>query len=249
MTTGRAKAAGDRVDGLMEEATRALTGGRYADAERMALEGLQHAHQALDYERMARVLMPLQEARRLRRQQAADVKKITRLASYSDLEAYLTGNKTIQPGCYLIEPPLVGADGRELRERALAEDVPVFVIVHEPITRLNQWPIVMVGPVTVRTRLSPPKKVDVTWMLQAGEALGDHALAQIDPSDDAITRVEHLIELLSTVVDHEKLHQALHAACVEAHAYVLANPKKRGRPIKEEGDDDFAEEEAAEADL
>lgn len=242
MTTGRAKTAGDRIDELMEEATLSLTSGRYADAERMSLEALQLAHQALDYERMARVVLPLQEARRLRRQQSSDVKKVHRLASYAELEAYLTGNKAIQPGCYLIEPPLVGADGRELRERALAEDISVFVVVREPETRLNQWPIVMVGPVTVRTRLSPPKKADVSWILQAGEALGDHALAQIDPTDDAVARVEHLLELLSTVLDHEKLHQALIATCQEAHAAILAAPKKRGRPKKEE-DDDFPDEE------
>ncbi|MBL8747239.1 MAG: hypothetical protein JNK58_12900 [Phycisphaerae bacterium] len=242
MTTSRARTAGDRIDELMEEASQALIAGRYADTERLALEALLQAHQALDYERMARVLLPLQESRRLRRQQASDVKKVTRLSSYADLEAYLTGNKTIQRGCYLIEPPLVGADGRELRERALSEDVPVFVIVREPETRLNQWPIVMVGPVTVRTRVSPPKKVDVAWMLQAGEALGDHALTQVDPADDAIARVEHLLEMLSTVADHEKLHQALIAACLEAHALVLATPKKRGRPRKEDQDDDFPED-------
>lgn len=239
--TGRAKTAEDRIDQLMEEATQALTSGRYAEAERLALEGLQAAHTALDYERMSRVLLPLQEARRLRRQQASDVKKVHRLASYAEIEAYLTGNKTIQPGCYLLEPPLVGADGRELRERALSEDVSVAVIVREPVTRLNQWPIVMVGPVTVRARVTPPKKVDVSWMLLAGEALGDHALAQVDPTDDAVGRVEHLLELLSTIADHEKLHQTLVAACVEAHAVILATPKKKGRPRKEAGDDEFRE--------
>lgn len=239
--SARAKTVENQIDQLMEDATQALASGRYAEAERLALEGLQHAHQALDYERMARAVLPLQESRRLRRQQAADVKKIQRLSSYSELEAYLTGNKAMPAGCYLIEPPLVGADGRELRERALAEDVPVVVIVREPITRLNHWPIVMVGPVTVRTRVSPPKKPDVSWMLRAGEALGDHALASVDPTDDAAGRVEHLLELLSAVVDHEKLHQALRAACEETHAYILANPKKRGRPRKEE-EDDFPED-------
>ncbi len=239
--TGPAKTADDRIDPLMEEASLALTSGRYAEAERLSLEGLQSAHQALDYERMARVLLPLQEARRLRRQQASDVKKVHRLASYAEVEAYLTGNKAIQPGCYLIEPLLVGADGREIRERALSEDVSVAVIVREPVTRLNQWPIVMVGPVTVRTRVTPPKKVDVAWMLYAGEALGDHALAQVDPADHAVGRVEHLLELLSTIADHEKLHQSLIAACLEAHAVILATPKKRSRPRKVE-DDEFPEE-------
>lgn len=246
MSTGRTKAAESRTDQLMDDASQALVSGRYAEAERLSLEGVQQAHHAQDFERMARAIMPLQESRRLRRQQAADVKKVTRLASYSDLEGYLTGNKTIQPGCYLIEPPLVAADGRELRERALAEDVSVFVLVHEPLTRLGHWPIVMVGPVTIRTRVAPPKKLDVAWLLQAGEALGDHAISLLDPNDDPVSRVDHLLEMLSTVMDHEKMHQVLHDACVEAHAYVLANPKRRGRPSKPSVDDEFSDEEESE---
>lgn len=241
--TGRAKATEQNIDQVMEEAAQALTSGRYAEAERLSLEAFNEAHSAFDYERMARILLPLQEARRQRRQQAADVKKLTRLASYSDLEALLTGAKPIHPGCYLIEPLLVAADGRELRERALADDVPVFVLVREPLTRLGQWPIVAVGPVTVRTRVAPPKKPDVSWVLRTGEELGDAALARIESTDSAATRVERLTELLAAIPDHEKIHQALMAACEAAHHEAANRPKKRERPRKIEDDDPFADEE------
>ncbi len=246
--TERIKAVGSRVDQLMESATAALTSGRYAEAERLAQDALQEAHQASDYERMARVLLPLEEARRLRRQEAADVKKVHRIKTTEELEAYLTGNKAIKPGCYLLEPPaLVGNDGRELRERALAEDVSAFVIVHEPKTRLNKWPIVAVGPEIVRTFVDPPKRIDVQWMMQTGEALGDYALAGSDPAADAAVRAERLFDLLATVMDHDKMHQALMDACNAAHAEILAAPpKKRGRPQRID-DDDFVDEEEAEA--
>lgn len=227
--TGRTKSAASKSDRLMDEASSALAQSRYCEAERLCVEALHGAHEALDYERMARILLPLQEARRLRRQAASDVKKAHRLASYADLEALLTGSKVIAPGCVLLEPPLVGADGRELRERAISEGAAVFVVVREPVTRAGEWPIVAVGPVTVRTRLEPPRKVDVAWMLRAGEALGDAALARVDPRDNVTNRVERLIELLAAVVDHEKLHEALRAACESAHHEILANPKKSPR--------------------
>lgn len=227
--TGRAKGVDSKVDRLMEEASEALAAGRYIDCERTAVEALHHAHRAGDYERMARILLPLQEARRQRRQQAADVKKVARIRSYSELEALLTGAKPIKPGCYLLEPPLVGVDGRELREKALADGVPVFVLVREPLTKLGQWPIVEVGPVTVRTRVAPPKRIDVAWMMRAGEVLGDSALATVDPLEGPADRVDHLMDLLSAVVDHEKLHQALEEACRAAHAEAVVNPRKADR--------------------
>jgi hypothetical protein len=54
---------------------------------------------------------------------------------------------------------------------------------------------------------------DLTWFLSTGEALGDAALARIDPKDPAQWRVDDLLEMLDAVPDHEKLHQALAAAC------------------------------------
>jgi hypothetical protein len=247
--TAKPKAAESRADRLMEDASRALAGARYGDAERIAADALHHAHQESDYERMARIVLPLQEARRLRRQQAADVKKVTRIDAYEDLEPLLTGTKPIKPGCYLIEPMLVGADGRELRDRALADDVPVFVINREPPDALNRWPIVAVGPVTVRTRLQPPKKLDVAWMLAAGEALGDAALARLDPADDAASRADHLVELLAAVIDHEKLHQALIAACEEAARDAAAAPKKRPRAaVAAAADDEWGDEDSRDPD-
>lgn len=242
--SARAKAQSDKIDRLMEEASDALVAVRYFDAERMCVEALSLAHQVHDYERMGRILMPLQESRRQRRQIACDVKKLIRIEVYSDLEALLTGAQPIKPGCYLLSPPLVGADARELRERALADNIPVLVAAREPETRVGLWPIVTVGPLTVRTRIPPPKKIDASWVQKACESLGDAAVAQIDPGECAADRVDHAMELLAAVVDHEKLHQALRAACEEAHRDAVdeaARPKRvNNRKLAEE--EDFADE-------
>lgn len=224
----------------MERASEALTGTRYFECEALCVEALAIAHSTQDYERMARILLPLQEARRQKRQLAQDAGKVRRLSSPEEIEPLLNESKRIEAGFYLIEPPLVGADGRELREKANAAEVPVCIVVREPETQTGQWPVVMVGPVTVRTRVSPAgKKVAVRWMLEAGEALGDRAIASVDAGLCAADRVERLYELLATVVDHEKLHQALERACLEAmHEPALSNGKSRPAATAEGGSDE-----------
>jgi hypothetical protein len=242
--SARAKAQSDKIDRLMEEASEALVAMRYFDAERTCVEALSLAHQGHDYERMGRIVMPLQEARRQRRQMACDVKKLIRIEVYSDLEVLLTGAQAIKPGCYLLAPPLVGADARELRERALADNIPVLVAAREPETRLGLWPIVTVGPLTVRTKIPPPKKIDASWVQKACESLGDAAVAQIDPGECAADRVDHVMELLAAVVDHEKLHQSLRSACDEAHrdAVEEAARPKRASNRKVEEEEEFVED-------
>lgn len=244
--SARLKTLLDKADRLMEEASEALVATRYFDCERKASEALALVHQSHDYDRMGRIVLPLQEARRLRRQLACDVKKVVRVDSYPELEGLMTGAKPIKPGCYLLEPPLVGADGRELREKALSADIPVLVIVREPQSRLGLIPIVAVGPFTIRTKVDPPKKVDVAWIQSAAEALGDDALSLVDPEECAADRVDHIIDLLAAFPDHEKLHQALAAACTEAHHDVLTAPPKRTRSAaadEKEADELDAEDE------
>ena len=213
MPDSKPRKGASRVDALMERASAALARSKYFECERLAAEALELAHAAHDYQRMARILLPLQEARRNRRLAALDLGKVT------VLEEMPGEGEAIKPGCYLIQPPLVGADGRELRERALASDVPVVVVVREPKTRVGLWPVVMIGPVTVRARIRPPKaesKIDLAWLTAAGEALGDAAIDEVDPEIPVVERIVALLDRLNTVVDHEKLHQRLMDACHEA---------------------------------
>ncbi|MHC4996015.1 MAG: hypothetical protein ACYTGQ_13285, partial [Planctomycetota bacterium] len=61
-----------QIDTLMEEASEALAHTDYFRCEKRCLQALALARDDNDYERYARILLPLQEARRLRRQAAAD---------------------------------------------------------------------------------------------------------------------------------------------------------------------------------
>lgn len=228
------KSATSAVDRLMEEASEHLVATRYFEAERAAAQALKLAHETHDYDRMARITLPLQEARRQKRLLAADTGKLVRVDSYELIDRFNRSSKNVTPGVYLLEPPLVGADGRDLRDRLDHLEMPAIVVVREPKTQLGQWPVVMIGPITVRVRIPAPKKdkPDIPWMLAAAEAMGEEALASLDPEYTSVERVEHLIMRLATLPDHEKLIQALGEACRGAVIEVAAGidlAKKKAR--------------------
>lgn len=218
----------------MEEASRALVECRYFDAERLCDSALQRAFAAHDYDRMARILLPLEEARRQKRDLAFDANKVVVVHN-----ALPTG-RALTAGCYLVCPPRVGADGRALREAADRKKVPTIIVVREPTTRDGMWPIVALGPVTVRIRVKPPAAparrrkrkagrrtapggngaLEPTeavpgreWFLRANEQLGDAAIASVPAELEPAARVEELMMRLAAQPDHEKLHQALGEAC------------------------------------
>ncbi len=206
----RSKAA-ERIDELMERAGMALSATRYFECEALGQEALELAFRVGDYERMSRLLMPLEEARRQIRMLAADAGVVGRLEEMSE-ESF-----ELKSGCWLIEPLLVGADGRELRRQAAEQEIPVIVIIREPKTQLGLWPIVAVGPSTTRAYVKPPKgDPDVEWFLDAGEALGDAALEGVDPMAPITNQVNALFDALCTLRDHDRLHQALAAVSVQA---------------------------------
>jgi hypothetical protein len=235
-----------KIDGMMEQASQALVSRDYFAAEKLALSALRRAHHDADYERMARILMPLQEARRQKREMAMDAKK----AFVVDGE--IPQGKALVSGCYLVCPPRVGADGRMLRDMADEKKVPVFVLVREPLTRDGLWPIVAVGPVTVRTKVeayvAPPAKMSapvkgkgkvekdaatvgvaappMKWFAATGEALGDEAIGQVAVTLPAAARVDLLMDRLESVQHHEKLHQRLEEACRDS----LVEPPRKRKP-------------------
>lgn len=243
-----------KIDALMEQASSALVKRNYFEAERLASSALRRAYTVGDYERMSRIILPLQEARRQKRDLAMDSGKIF------VIDAELPQGRTLQPGCYLVSPPRVGVDGRLLRELADERQVPTIVIVREPPSRDGLWPIVAVGPVTVRTKVAPPppkplpkgkpgkktttKKTAATpeaaphaqpaepmptsaWFISTSEALGDAAIAQVAATLPAASRVDALMDRLEAHPDHEKLHQRLAQACRDA----LQEPARKRRAI------------------
>jgi len=204
------------TDASLEEAMSALAAGHYLRCETLAAEALRKGHQHQAYDRMSRIVLTLMEARRHKRQMATAVRKIRRLHDEEEMRAILEGEQEITPGCYLIEPMLVAADGRELREKANAEGIATLIVVREPQTQLGLWPVVMVGPETVRTQVHPPKRISSAWMLTASEALGRDAAARVDTQASPAEQVDHLMDLIETAVDSEELHQMLERACRDA---------------------------------
>lgn len=204
-----------RIDDLMDKASEALSQTAYFQAERMAHKALLMAFDTGDFERMARITMPLREARRLRLQLALDVGRITILE-----EQPITEEMKIESGCYLVQPPCVGADSRRVRMAALQQEIPVAIICREPLTMLRLCPIVATMPgKSYRAKIDPPDDPaapDMAWFTMALEAIGDAAIESIDLEKPAPRRVENLLECLDAVGEHERLHQALEETCRQA---------------------------------
>ena len=204
------------VNSLMSKAQQALSCNHWFEAERLCARALDMARSEGDFNLMARILLPLQEARRQRMQAAFDSRKLV------ILDEPMGDERQLETRCYLVQPPLVGADTRRLRLLALEREVPAMFLCREPKTQLGLCPIVAIGQVTVRTRIEPPKKwdkPDLAWYVEACELLGDAAIETLDRTAEPARQVDALLERLDAVPDHEKLHQVLAEVCKEAARY------------------------------
>ena len=213
------------VTSLMTKAQQALARNHWFEAERMCTRALDMARNEGDFNLMARIVLPLQEARRQRMQLALDSKKIVIVDEPSVEE------RKIEAKCYLVQPPLVGADARRMRLLALEREIPAMFLCREPKTQLGLCPVVAIGQVTVRTRIDPPRKwdkPDLAWYVAACEQLGDAAIETLDRTAEPARQVDALLERLDAVPDHEKLHQVFAEVCKEAaHYYVDSDAPPR----------------------
>lgn len=238
------------VNSLMTKAQQALSRSHWFEAERLCARALDIARNEGDFNMMARIVLPLQEARRQRMQIAFDSKKIV------ILDEPVAEERALEAKCYLIQPPLVGADARRLRLAALEHEIPAIFLCREPKTQVGLCPVVAIGQVTVRTRIDPPKKwekPDLAWFIQACEKLGDAAIETLDRTAEPARQVDALLERLDAVPDHEKIHQALAEICKEAaqhygegeapaRAAVKVRTGEQARPDIPDSDDDEGEE-------
>lgn len=211
----------------MEEATGALTSGRYLEAALMCRETLKLARAEHDFERMHRICMPLLEAQRYLRQDALDSGVIHIIASSGDIPG--------SPGseCYLFAPNFVGADALRFRNAAHDAGIAPFVLTREPTTSKNQWPIVGVAQRVVRVRIDPPEHdtPNPKWFSWAGEQLGDQAIRDAldagEPDDPRAWIVDDFLDRLDACPEHEKFIMALAKACADAVGQPLPTTKRR----------------------
>ncbi len=210
-TSAKRASAQRRMDELMERASLALSRMEWEAVETAASEALEVAHRQHDYQRMARMLLPLQEARRQRRLKALDEHVVVLLEDPMPVEEV-----ALEPGCWLVCPPFVGMDAVQLRERSIKERVPMLIVTREPTTRAGAWPLVAVGPRVFRVKAKPPRDLTPGWFEDAIEALAEEAIAGIDAALPAWERVDDLMDVLLALPESERAHQALAQACQEA---------------------------------
>lgn len=234
------------IDAMMERASAALVAAKYFECEKLCQRGLSAAWRARDVERLSRICLPLQESRRLIRQQATDAAQAGAIVVMSRSTDFPTKPG---PGFYLAQPPLIGADARRIRDLLWSRQVPSLVLAREPMTQTKRWPIVAVGERSVRVQVEPPAGVTWTgqgvrrdegtptptpeWFLATAESIGDAAFKAIDQRLPAIWRVEDLLIALDAFPDHEKLHQHLADACraaMQEPAPTVMRPRNDGPP-------------------
>ncbi len=164
----------------MEDASRKLAELDYPACERLCLQALRAAEQAGDYGRIARLLMPLAEARRQRRQIAVDAGVF--------IPRDLSADEILQAhrrGCVLLtKPPYTDADEKALRDAALAEGRSVEVL--------------LLDEAGLRAAF-----------LRAMDQRGDAILASLRRDLSNAERVSAILEQLDRIGDHEIAHQRL----------------------------------------
>lgn len=228
-----------QLDALMEAASQALGRMHYLRCEALCLEALSVARLCGEWSYYARILLPLQEARRQRRLIAAD--GVIRLGT-----AQLGGDpvlwlRRVNPGCLVLTQPhdnkmarqiLAAVSRRHLYvEILLAHNAPsdkkwtlcpingpkvTCVVDAPPQDWIDQW----LGPRADRRAGGQEQVVQegqpgstgpgpADWFLDACEGLGNAALDQVKVPLGDPRRVWILERCLQVVTDHEILHQAL----------------------------------------
>ena len=105
-----------------------------------------------------------------------------------------------EPGIHLITAPQVGADARRLLTAGLEHGVPVLALAREPMTKLGERPVAILGRgVVVRTRIEPEKDADrpsLEWWKMAFSALVEAAQRADDPTASPERRLEIMLDRL-----------------------------------------------------
>lgn len=185
------------IDDIMERASQSLAQMDYLTTEALCLDALVEARAAGDWSYYARILLPLQEARRQRRMIACDA-------------GVRLGPSMPTAGVAVLTHPSSREEAKVLRRAAHAERRYVEVMFIDNPADASHWTVRSYdGPDVACEVGSPAGDPDVTWYLQASETLGDAAIAQADAPIGSIERIDQLEQRLAVVIDHEKLHQRL----------------------------------------
>lgn len=239
----------DPIDDLMQQAIDALTRMDYLDCEARCLRALADAHDRRAWDDYARILLPLQESRRQRRLIAADG-AIRLGAADMDLAPHAVLAAVERLGeagaCLVLTPPARRADAAAIQDAARDARMYLEVLCAQPVASPSDVPVawrvtaaagdppaclVPAPPADCRDRwltrraAATLRSRAAAWFLAAGEALGNAALAAIDPDAPPDRRMRDLRRAVDAVTDHELLHQHLFDA-VARLAAATTNPAR-----------------------
>jgi len=222
------------LDQIMETASEALVKMDYLKCESLCLQALGAARERGDWNYYARILLPLQEARRQRRIIAAEGE--VRLGT-TELDADLRRRLvTLSAGSVVLTRPCAAEEAHAMMEHLRSQQAYVEVLFADNEASDSTWVLrSFAGPVVSCVVKSPPKewinrwlapgdvaatpggKTPGDWVIDATESLGDAALKHADNTKGA-ARVEALEACLKVVTDHEIIHQRLAEAARQLSA-------------------------------
>ncbi len=216
---------------IMEHASQLLAKMDYLGCEDRCLQAMSIACSQDKWADYARILLPLQEARRQRRMTAAE--GVVRLGTTD-----LPGNpvpwlRRLNPGCIVVTHPHTARTADQLAQAVRRQSLYVEILFADNAASVGQWVLrSFAGPSVACVVDAPPRqwidawlnppaarqepapadqtaKQPADWFLDACEALGDAALAEVNVPMGDRRRVRLLERCLRVVTDHEILHQTL----------------------------------------
>lgn len=199
----------EQLDGIMERASRALAEMDYLGCETLCEEALAEARAHKRYRYYARVLLPLQEARRQRRMTAAQGEVVLGSDGAGvDLKAWQENGRV---GCLVLTQPNTRDEAKALATSARRANRFVEVLFADNARDAAIWTLRAYEGPSVSCEIDAPRSDQdgATWFLNATEQLGDAALASVDESLSGEALIDELATRLSVFPDHELLHQRL----------------------------------------
>lgn len=214
----------------METASQALAELDYARCEALCMDALSQARDACEWVMYQRILLPLQETRRQRRQAALDGPIL--LGTPDQLSDVATQIGDIEQGCVVLTWPCTAGDAKSLIDSVHTRKKPIELLFADNASDATAWRITSYAGPGLSVDLPAPKAdwigqwVDPSaiapptpahWFMQASEALGNAALAAIEATPGSLKHLQALEAALSCVDDHEILHQRLASAAKALH--------------------------------
>ncbi|MEO0477624.1 MAG: hypothetical protein AAF085_16895 [Planctomycetota bacterium] len=219
----------ETIDQIMEDASQALVEMFYARCEILCLEALQQARGESDWGMVRRILLPLQEARRQKRQAAIDGPVLLGTPDPTKSPEWLLEQEC---GCVVITKPFNQTLANSMWMFIHHAGLPVEILLADNASSDSSWRITSFSNPAIYTDLPAPdpswigkalSSADMNpptpahWFMRASEAIGNAAIDAVTDEPGTVERFDALAAALSAVGDHELLHQALADAAKALH--------------------------------